>query len=112
MTCPSVVDSLVRRSCAIASVFACLTLLPIAAAGQTSTQPRPVVNAGRLAPGQDAPTIDGKVDESIWDSIAPYSTFTQQDPRMGEPATEKTDVRLLFSQTHVYVSFVCHDADP
>ena len=111
MICPSV-DSLVRRSCAIASVFACVALLPITSSGQTSTQPRPVVKAGRLAPGETPPTIDGKVDESIWDSTDPYSTFTQQDPRMGEPATEKTDVRLLFSQTHVYVSFVCYDADP
>jgi hypothetical protein len=67
---------------------------------------------GRLADEATPPTIDGKVDEAVWQTVAPYSKFTQQDPQQGEPATERTEVRLLFSKTHVYVSFICFDDDP
>ncbi|MBM3780692.1 MAG: carbohydrate binding family 9 domain-containing protein [Acidobacteria bacterium] len=97
----------VMRVCAV--VVVCLGGGGSAAA---QTGPVPTVTAGRLASGAAPPVIDGRVNEAVWEGVAPYSTFTQQDPRMGEPATEKTDVRLLFSLTHVYVSFVCHDQDP
>jgi hypothetical protein len=112
MLCTHPVDVLARRARAAASLVACLLMAPSLVFAQANAQPRPVVKAGRLASGQSAPTIDGRVDDAVWDTVEPWSTFTQQDPRMGEPATEKTDVRLLFSQTHVYVSFVCHDGDP
>ncbi len=68
--------------------------------------------AGRLADDAAPPTIDGKVDEAAWQAVPPFTSFTQQDPREGDPATEKTEVRLLFSKSHVYVSFICYDADP
>jgi hypothetical protein len=35
------------------------------------------------------------------------SGFIQQDPQNGQPATEKTDVRLFFDRDRVYVSFRC-----
>ena len=76
------------------------------------TPPPPIVNAGKLADEAAPPTIDGRVDEAVWTAITPHTTFTQQDPRLGEPATERTEVRLLFSKTHVYASFVCFDQDP
>ncbi len=71
-----------------------------------------VAGAGKLADGAAPPTIDGKVDEAVWQTATPFTSFTQQDPRLGEPATEQTEVRVLFSKTHVYVSFVCFDRDP
>jgi hypothetical protein len=48
----------------------------------------------------------------VWETVTPHTTFTQQDPRLGEPATERTEVRLLFGPTAVYVSFICFDVDP
>ena len=86
--------------------------------GQNGVVPPPAVttagagSAGKLADDAAPPTIDGVVDDAIWQSVAPFTSFTQQDPREGEPATEKTEVRLLVSKTHVYVSFICFDGDP
>ena len=40
------------------------------------------------------PKIDGLVDDGVWTAIQPYGDFIQQDPREGEAATEKTEVRL------------------
>jgi hypothetical protein len=77
-----------------------------AAAGTTE------VVAGRLGEGVEPPIVDGVVDDSAWQTVTPHTTFTQQDPRLGEPATERTEVRLLFGPQHVYVSFVCFDQDP
>lgn len=70
------------------------------------------VVAGRLAEGADPPVIDGRVDDAAWEGVTPHTTFTQQDPQMGEPATERTEVRLLFGPQHVYVSFINFDQDP
>ena len=88
----------------------CLTC-PGLVSAQDTTAPT-VVTPGRLAPDATPPVIDGKVDDAAWESVVPHTTFTQQDPRLGEPATERTEVRLLFAEKTVYVSFVCFDADP
>ena len=72
----------------------------------------PTVTPGKLAEGQAPPVIDGFVNDAVWETVTPHTTFTQQDPQLGEPATERTEVRLLFGPTAVYVSFVCFDADP
>lgn len=101
-----------RRFASFVSAVVGLLALPASASAQTAASSPVVVTPGRLAPGATPPVIDGLVTDEAWKSVAPHTTFTQQDPRLGEPATEGTEVRLLFSQTHVYVSFVCLDADP
>ena len=68
--------------------------------------------AGRLADDATPPAIDGKVDDAVWQTVQPFGSFIQQDPNSGEPSTENTEVRVLFSKTHMYVSFVCFDSDP
>jgi hypothetical protein len=99
-----------HRWSAAAVLSLCLTL-PEWASAQGNPSPT-VVTAGTLAAEGTPPVIDGRVDDPAWQDVAPHSTFTQQDPRLGEPATERTEVRLLFGRTHVYVSFVCFDEDP
>ena len=68
--------------------------------------------AASLASTAEPPTIDGRVTESVWQQAPEMGAFTQQDPRQGEPATERTDVRLLFTATHLYVGVVCFDQAP
>jgi hypothetical protein len=98
-----------RRTAAV--LCACL-VLPAVLFAQTTTPVPVTVTPGKLAAGQAPPVIDGVVNDAIWETVAPHSTFTQQDPQLGEPATERTEVRLLFGPTAVYVSFVCFDVDP
>jgi len=99
-------------ACRWFAAFAAALVFPAAVAAQSGTPTPPTVKAGRLADGQTAPVVDGKVDEAVWQGVEPHTTFTQQDPNLGAPATERTEVRLLFSKTHVYASFVCFDQDP
>ncbi|MBY0489957.1 MAG: carbohydrate binding family 9 domain-containing protein [Gemmatimonadaceae bacterium] len=56
-------------------------------------------------------TIDGTLDEPDW-ARAPLATdFVQSEPRTGEPATEATEVRVLFDGSALYIGAVLHDPD-
>ncbi|MGH7461931.1 MAG: carbohydrate binding family 9 domain-containing protein, partial [Longimicrobiales bacterium] len=59
-----------------------------------------VVRAARAA---TAPRIDGRLDESIWQTALPVSTFRQVEPDTGQPASERTEVRVLFNDGALYV---------
>ena len=76
------------------------------------TAPVPSMSAGKLAQDADAPVIDGRVTEAAWEAATPYSTFIQQDPDDGKPATEKTDVRVLVGKGQIYIGIIAHDSDP
>jgi len=49
-------------------------------------------------------TIDGQLDEGVYSRIAPLTDFIQQEPREGQPATEKTEAWILFDDTNIYIS--------
>jgi hypothetical protein len=70
------------------------------------------LSAARLPDGTPAPVLDGKITEDAWLKVAPYSTFTQTDPIEGAPASERTEVRVLFDKTHLYIGVICFDSDP
>jgi hypothetical protein len=108
MTYVDAADGYRRRA---ALLLACCLALPCFAFAQGTTSV-PTVTPGKLAEGQSPPEIDGRVTDAVWETVTPHTTFTQQDPRLGEPATERTEVRLLFGPTAVYVSFICFDVDP
>jgi hypothetical protein len=83
--------------------------LPGLALGQGSAS---ALVADRLADGASEPVIDGRVVEEVWLSAVAYAHFTQQDPREGEPATERTEVRVLVGRGNLYISVICFDSDP
>ncbi len=56
--------------------------------------------------------IDGVLDEDAWQEAQAASDFVQQDPHVGEPASEATDVRVLVDNEAIYFGIVCHDSDP
>ena len=72
----------------------------------------PTFTAGKLDASAEGPTIDGRVNETIWQSVPPYSTFTQQDPNEGAPATEKTEVRVIVGNGNIYIGIIAFDSDP
>ena len=54
--------------------------------------------------------VDGNLDEPQWDLAQPATDFIQNDPRMGEPATERTEVRLLYDDENIYLGVYCFDS--
>jgi hypothetical protein len=57
-------------------------------------------------------TIDGRLDEAVYGTVAPVNGFIQQTPNPGEPATEATDVWVLFDDNNVYISMLLHEIHP
>ena len=55
-------------------------------------------------------TLDGALDEEAWRLAEPVADFVQAEPHEGQPATELTEVRLVFDRDALYVGVICHDA--
>jgi hypothetical protein len=81
---------------------------PASAQNGTGT---PEMTVGRPAEGE-RPTIDGRVDEGIWDNAKPFSAFIQQWPDDGQPASERTEIRFLIDRENLYIGVICFDAEP
>jgi hypothetical protein len=56
--------------------------------------------------------LDGQLDERVYQTIAPVTGFIQQEPNEGAPATEQTEVWVLFDSETIYVSARCWDSQP
>jgi Domain of unknown function (DUF5916) len=96
------------RPALILSFVLAVSLAPVFAQAPSIPQ----MTAGKLPPETPPPTIDGRVDEEIWQGVEPQSGFVQQDPYEGEPASENTEVRVLVGHGNVYVGIICFDSEP
>jgi hypothetical protein len=56
--------------------------------------------------------IDGRLDEVVYARERAASGFIQTDPIEGGPATEKTEMWVLFDRAHVYVAFRVFESQP
>ncbi len=54
--------------------------------------------------------VDGNLDEPEWQLVEPAGDFIQKEPRQGEPATEPTEVRLLYNDDTLYLGVFCFDS--
>jgi hypothetical protein len=56
--------------------------------------------------------LDGRLDESVYRDVPSVSDFVQQEPQEGAPATEKTEIWVLFDDEYVYITARCWDSHP
>ncbi len=56
--------------------------------------------------------LDGVLDEEAWAVPDPASDFVQAEPKQGDPASERTEVRILFDDDALYVGAWCFDRNP
>ena len=61
---------------------------------------------------QQAPTLDGVLDEGIWQSAELIDGFVQQEPDEGAPSSERTEVRLLYDAENLYLGVHAYDSNP
>ena len=57
-------------------------------------------------------TVDGLLNEPIWQTAPKIGELTQREPRTGEKPTEKTDVTLLHDVNNLYIGVMCYDSEP
>ena len=56
--------------------------------------------------------IDGKLDELVYADNQPFGDLIQAVPATGEPASEATDLWLMFDDDNIYVGARVHDSAP
>ena len=61
---------------------------------------------------EQGPTLDGRLDEEVWLPAAVIDEFVQQEPAEGEPATERTVVRMLYDSRAIYIGVEAYDSQP
>jgi hypothetical protein len=61
---------------------------------------------------QEPLELDGRLDESWYKTIPPLDDFIQQEPREGEPATEKTEAWIFFDDENIYFAARNWDSQP
>ena len=61
----------------------------------------------------DPPVVDGDVlDDPAWAVARPLSSFYQTRPDEGQPSSQKTEVRIVYTRDTLYLGIVCYDEDP
>jgi hypothetical protein len=81
------------------------------AAESAAQSARPEMRAYRLAEGESL-VIDGAPDEALWQKAVPATNFLQRDPDNGQPATENTEVRIIFDRDRLVLGVTCFDSEP
>ena len=58
------------------------------------------------------PRLDGRSDDAVWALAPTFGDFVQKDPNEGQPASERTEVRILYTRETLYFGVVCYDRQP
>ena len=108
---------IVRPPAAFAAAVTLLVAAPVAAQQNTdaATAPtgdtglRPTLAARRVA---EPPAIDGRLDDASWAAADVARDFVQFQPRPGAPASQRTEVRILYDDDALYVGARLFDTAP
>ena len=93
--------------------LAALLLSFASAAGAQRQTGASIASFGALRlPSHDRIVLDGRLSESAWRLASSVGELRQYDPDVGAPATERTDVRVLFDSTTLYVGVHAYDTRP
>lgn len=84
--------------------------VPARAAQQDSASVSRSLRVDRVRDG--AIELDGRLTESAWLQAEVGGGFTQRVPADGSPATERTEVRVLYSGDALYVGVRAFDSEP
>jgi len=60
----------------------------------------------------DPLVIDGILEEEIWSKAVTTSGFIQRKPNSGQPATQKTEVMIVYDDDYLYVAARLFDSEP
>ncbi len=85
---------------------------PTAATPPHVPQDTPAPRRIRAVPVNDPIKIDGILNEPAWSLAQPATDFLQEQPTEGAPASEKTEVRVLYDDKNLYLGIRAFDADP
>jgi hypothetical protein len=113
--------TLIRRTsllrwCPLAGLLplALMVVFPPQALAQSSgsrpASPSGPISAHRISGRADL-RLDGRLEEEFWGLAIPISDFTQQEPVEGAQPSERTEVRVAYDESNLYIGAMIFD-DP
>ncbi len=92
-------------------LWSCFPGLVSAQSSDSANDQTYIINAHRLGISEEV-ELDGILDEPFWSEIEPTNNFTQQEPDEGEEPTERTEIYVAYSSSHLYIGAKLFDTDP
>ena len=96
-------------SALIAAILVTSTSEAAQQSAQDSDSSRPTIGAHAVDNG---PGIDGVLDEPEWADAEVAGDFTQREPDPGEPASESTEFRVIYTRSTLYIGVIAYDRRP
>jgi len=94
--------------CRFCTLFVLVVAGPVQGAQPALQDQTPTLNAVRTA----APmVVDGRLSEEAWLRAPVAAEFRQRDPKEGAPASERTEVRVVYDAEAVYVGLRMFDSE-
>lgn len=56
--------------------------------------------------------LDGNLTEPAWSQAKHITNFTQRELHVNEPASERTEVAIVYTQKYLYIGVWCYDSEP
>jgi hypothetical protein len=96
---------------AVALVTLCLIFVQGRAHQAQQLPPAPPVAQASRA--NVAPVLDGRIlDDPAWQDVPALVEFWQTAPDAGQPSSERTEVRIVYTETAIYFGVMLLDRDP
>jgi len=102
-------DQVMNKSRNFIIAVVALTLLGSSVSYPAQQSQAVKIQAGRVEKG---PNIDGLLSDFVWKEAMPFSTFSMVEPTPGAEPTEKTEIRVLYDESNLYLGIYCYDSEP
>ena len=57
-------------------------------------------------------TLDGRLEEAVWERATPAQSFVQREPVQGDPASDATEVRFAYDEDALWIGARMASSDP
>jgi hypothetical protein len=104
-----------RRGFGAHGGLAALALVVILVPGRAFADPPirvPAVVDATAVPASSPITIDGQLNEPVWEQAPSINEFVQREPAEGQAPSQRTDARIAYDADSLYVAVRAHDTDP
>lgn len=72
----------------------------------------PKIKAIGALRSDNSPTLDGRLDEDVWKRAPIASDFVQNEPLNGAPASQRSEVRIVYNDKAVFIGAMLYDVSP
>ena len=66
----------------------------------------------RAVPTDIPPHVDGFLNDEVWGRALPATDFMQRNPDEGRPASDRTEIRVLYDADALYFGCMFYDSEP